>query len=65
MRLLPGRFARQPQTVWLRRALFQVHLWTGIGAGLYVLLVSLSGSAIVFRRETDKALCPRHVTVTP
>jgi len=37
--------------VWLRKALFQVHLWTGIGAGLYVLLISISGSAIVFRNE--------------
>lgn len=42
----------------LRRALFQVHLWLGIGIGLYVLLISLSGSAIVFRREMDRALCP-------
>jgi uncharacterized iron-regulated membrane protein len=37
--------------VWLRRALFQVHLWTGIGTGLYVLLISVTGSAIVFRNE--------------
>ena len=38
------QFWRQPQRVWLRKALFQVHLWTGIGAGLYVLVISISGS---------------------
>jgi uncharacterized iron-regulated membrane protein len=42
----------------LRRALFQVHLWLGIALGLYVLLISVSGSVIVFRREMDRALCP-------
>src|SRR5213592_880708 len=45
---------RQPQKVWLRRALFQVHLWTGIGAGIYILLISVSGSALVFRVELHK-----------
>src|SRR5262245_47893389 len=53
-----GRFTqfwRQPQRVWLRKALFQVHLWTGIGAGLYVLLISLSGSAVVFRQDIFRA----------
>lgn len=45
------RVARQPQSLWIRKALFQVHLWTGIGVGLYVLVISVSGSAIVFRRE--------------
>jgi uncharacterized iron-regulated membrane protein len=40
-------------------------LWTGIGIGLYVLLISLSGSAIVFRRELDKALCPATIMVSP
>jgi uncharacterized iron-regulated membrane protein len=49
------QFWRQPQRVWLRKALFQVHLWTGIGAGLYVLLISLSGSAVVFRQDIFKA----------
>jgi uncharacterized iron-regulated membrane protein len=42
----------------LQRALFQVHLWIGIAISLYVLLISLSGSVIVFRRELDRALCP-------
>jgi uncharacterized iron-regulated membrane protein len=42
----------------LKRALFQVHLWLGIAISLYVLLISLSGSVIVFRRELDRALCP-------
>jgi uncharacterized iron-regulated membrane protein len=48
----------KPGPGWLKRALFQVHLWTGIALGLYVLLISLSGSVIVFRREMDRALCP-------
>ena len=49
------QFWRQPQRVWLRKALFQVHLWTGIGAGLYVLLISISGSVVVFRNEVYQA----------
>src|SRR6266851_1936423 len=47
---------RRPQNVWLRKALFQIHLWTGIGLGLYVLLMSVTGSALVFRRELVKRL---------
>jgi uncharacterized iron-regulated membrane protein len=43
---------------WLRRALFQVHLWGGIGLSLYILVICVSGSAIVFRRELNKSLCP-------
>jgi uncharacterized iron-regulated membrane protein len=50
------KWKRRPQNVWLRKALFQVHLWTGIGLGLYVLLMSVTGSALVFRREMVKAL---------
>jgi uncharacterized iron-regulated membrane protein len=49
----------------LRRALFQAHLWTGLTLGLYVLVISLSGSAIVFRHEMDRWLCPRIILVTP
>jgi len=47
------RWMRQPQRVWLRRALFQIHLWTGIGLGLYVVVLSATGSALVYRTELD------------
>lgn len=44
-------FWRQPEKTWLRRALFQVHLWTGIAVGVYIVLISVTGSAVVFRRD--------------
>jgi uncharacterized iron-regulated membrane protein len=44
-------FWTQPQKTWLRRALFQVHLWTGVAIGLYIVLISVTGSAVVFRRD--------------
>lgn len=50
-----GKWIRRPQKVWLRKALFQVHLWTGIGLGLYVVLMSVTGSALVFRREMARS----------
>jgi uncharacterized iron-regulated membrane protein len=58
-------FGSHPQSVWLRRALFQVHLWLGLAIGLYILVISVSGSLIVFRRELDRALCPGTLVVTP
>jgi uncharacterized iron-regulated membrane protein len=57
--------ARRPQALWLRRAVFQVHLWTGLAAGLYILVICLSGSAIVYRRELDLTLCPQIILVPP
>jgi uncharacterized iron-regulated membrane protein len=53
------RALRRPQTLWIRRAIFQVHLWTGIAVGLYIVVVSLSGSAVVFRRELMRSLANR------
>jgi uncharacterized iron-regulated membrane protein len=44
----------RPQSVWVRKALFQIHLWTGMAVGLYVVVISLSGSAIVLRREVQQ-----------
>jgi uncharacterized iron-regulated membrane protein len=52
------RWLRRPRSVRLRRALFQVHLWIGIALGLYVFVISVSGSAIVFRNELYNALWP-------
>jgi uncharacterized iron-regulated membrane protein len=45
------RLWRRPQTVWARRALFQIHLWSGIAVGLYLLVISVSGSVLVYRIE--------------
>ena len=50
------KWKRRPQIVWLRKALFQVHLWTGIGLGLYILLMSVTGSALIFRRDLTRSL---------
>jgi uncharacterized iron-regulated membrane protein len=40
-------FLDRPQSVWWRRAIFQIHLWTGVTIGLYVIAVCLSGVALV------------------
>ncbi len=57
------RWLRQPKSLWLRKALFQVHLWTGVALGVYVLVISISGSAIVFRNELYNVLWPGPRTV--
>jgi len=48
------KWKTRPQSLFLRKALFQAHLWSGIGLGLYIVLMSVSGSALVFRRELAK-----------
>jgi uncharacterized iron-regulated membrane protein len=50
-----------PQRVALRRALFQAHLWTGLGVGLYLVVISLTGSILVFHWEIEALLAPRPV----
>jgi uncharacterized iron-regulated membrane protein len=45
------RWLRHPQSTWIRRAIFQIHLWSGIALGLYVAVVCGSGSAVVFRED--------------
>ena len=58
------RWVHRPQRLWLRRVLFQIHLWTAISIGLYIAVISVSGSAIVFRRELNVWLVPRSVPST-
>jgi uncharacterized iron-regulated membrane protein len=54
------RWMRQPQRVWLRRAAFQIHLWIGLAIGLYVLVLSVTGSVLVYRNELDRYLATPH-----
>lgn len=51
------RLLERPQNIWVRKSLFQIHLWTGVTVCLYLAVVSISGSALVFRRE----LSPRQL----
>jgi uncharacterized iron-regulated membrane protein len=57
------RWLRQPQRVWLRRATFQVHLWLGLALGIYVVVLSLSGSVLVYRNELDQYLATPRVVL--
>jgi uncharacterized iron-regulated membrane protein len=43
--------------------MFQIHLWSGIGAGLYMALISVTGSFLVFRIELHKMFTRPPVTV--
>ncbi len=46
----------------MRRALFQIHLWTGLAAGIYILVVCTTGAALVFRVDMQRALDPHLFT---
>lgn len=45
------KWLEHPEKLFIRHIFFQVHLWLGAVATAYILLMSTSGSAIVFRNE--------------
>lgn len=49
-------FLQRPQQVALRRVLFHSPRWMGVTAGLYVIAVSVSGAALLFRPEMQAAV---------
>ena len=55
---------RYPQQLWVRQLLFRVHRWTGLGVGLYVFVMSVTGSSIVHRDELSLAFARALVIVT-
>src|SRR5579863_9973896 len=55
------RWVRQPQKIWLRKVLFQVHLWSGIALGLYILMMSVTGSVLVYSNELYRAATPEPI----
>jgi uncharacterized iron-regulated membrane protein len=50
---------RRPQTLLLRRAIFQLHLWVGLIVALYMAIIGITGSVLVFRQEFDALALPR------
>ena len=56
---LREQWAHQPQTLWFRRMIFQIHLWSGLAVGLYIVAISISGSILVYRSELRQAYDPQ------
>ena len=44
-----------PRRLRLRRAAFQIHLWGGLALAFYLIVISLSGSVLVFKDELVRA----------
>lgn len=49
---------RHPRRLWLRRALFQIHLWAGILISVYLIVIALTGAILVFEDELTSARLP-------
>src|SRR5437870_147925 len=45
-----------PEKAWFRQVCFQVHFWIGAAVGAYVVVMSVSGSVLVFRNELSPAV---------
>src|SRR5450755_4581289 len=50
------RFIHRPRQIWIRRLNFQIHLWVGIILGLYMIVMGVTGSVLVFSVELE-TLC--------
>lgn len=53
------RWLRHPRREFLRKVSFQIHLWVGLALGVYIVVLSVTGSALVFRREVIQLFTPR------
>ena len=58
-----------PRKLWIRKAVFQIHLWAGVLLTLYVVVVALTGSILVFESELTGFALPagvvRQLPATP
>ena len=48
------QWLHHPERFRVRQTVFQIHLWVGAVVGLYVVLMSVTGSIIVFRDELSR-----------
>jgi uncharacterized iron-regulated membrane protein len=58
------KWSRCPQTLW-RRIAFQIHLCMGVVLSLYVIVLSLTGSVLVYRVELTRLLDVRRPVFDP
>jgi hypothetical protein len=52
-------------SIALRRFLFRVHLWTAVSAGLFFVVLAVSGSVLGFQEQLDRALHSQLYDVVP
>lgn len=52
------RWLQRPQNTLLRKAFFQIHLWSGMLLGFYIVVVCVSGSIVVFRIDLYDLMDP-------
>src|SRR6266436_7337507 len=52
-------------SVTVRRSLLTLHQWIGIFAAMFLIVAGVTGSALVFEAEIDRALNPATSHVTP
>jgi uncharacterized iron-regulated membrane protein len=64
-RLAAPNWLHTPQRVFLRRALFQIHLWTGLLLAAYAIIIGLTGSALIFKSELLERLQPSLYNLHP
>jgi uncharacterized iron-regulated membrane protein len=57
------RWIRQPQLLSWRRFVVQLHLWIGLLLGIYIVVLSVSGSLAVLRADVNRWSVPRSVHV--
>jgi len=48
------QWVQHPERVWVRKCFFYIHLWVGAAVGLYIVLMSITGSMIVYRNELER-----------
>jgi uncharacterized iron-regulated membrane protein len=59
------RLMKQPRRGGLRRILRLVHLWIGLIVGVPIILVALSGSALVWHDALERWMHPERLQVSP
>lgn len=55
------RWLRQPQLLRWRRFVVQLHLWIGLLVGVYIVVLSVTGSVSVLRPDVHRWFVPRSV----
>lgn len=48
----------RPRRVWWRKAMFQIHLWAGVVLCLYMIVIGVTGSILVFESQIEHLAYP-------